>query len=109
MINKSKIEEKKNITKFLNEARDENQFWHRYNKVLGRKNNNIIEPIFDETTNEYIFKDSKISEKLIQHHTEKIIKSFYNASFKKNREKDLIDNLENTAADIENVFFRSRH
>ena len=56
MINKSKIEEQKNITNFLSEAHDENQFWHRYNKVLGRKNNNIMEPIIDETTNEYILK-----------------------------------------------------
>ena len=42
-----------------------------------------MEPIFDETTNEYIFQDSKISEKLIQHHIEKISKRSYNAPFKK--------------------------
>ena len=49
MIKRSKIEEQKN--NFLNEAQDESQFWHRYNKVLVRKNNNIIEPNFDETLN----------------------------------------------------------
>ena len=74
MINKSKVEEQNNISTFSNEAQDEKQFWHRYNKVLGRKNNNIIEALFDETTNEHIFEGSKISEKLIQHHIEKINK-----------------------------------
>ena len=78
---------KKNITNFLNEAQDENQFWHRYNKALGRKNNHIIEPTFDETMNEYIFEDSKISDEVIYHHIEKISKRSYNASFKKNRER----------------------
>ena len=38
MINKSEIKRHKNITNFVNEAHDENQFWHRYNKVLRRKN-----------------------------------------------------------------------
>ena len=60
MIDKSKIEEQKNITNFLNVAQNENQFWHRYINVLRRKNNNIIESIFDETRNEYIFEDSKV-------------------------------------------------
>ena len=101
MINKSKVEEQNNISNFSNEAQDEKQFWHRYNKVLGRKNNNIIEALFDETTNEHIFEGSKISEKLIQHHIEKINKSSYNASF----EKNISQVLKNTTADIENVFF----
>ena len=61
--------------------------------------------MFDETTNDYIFEDSKISEKLIQHHIEKITKRSYNASFKKNIEKDLNYILKNTTADFENVFF----
>ena len=42
MISKSKTEEQNNITNYLNEAQDGNQLWHRYNEVLGRKNNNII-------------------------------------------------------------------
>ena len=101
MINKSKVEEQKNISNFSNEAQDEKQFWHRHNKVLGRKNNNIIEALFDETTNQYIFEASIISEKLIQHHIEKISKRSYNASFKKN----ISNVVKNTTADIENVFF----
>ena len=50
MINTSKIEEQH----FLNERHDESQFWHKYNKVLGRNNNAIMEPIINKTTNEYI-------------------------------------------------------
>ena len=94
MINKFKIEEQKNITNFLNEAHDESQFRHRYNKVLGRKNNIIMEQIYDEATNEYILKG-----------LEEISKRSYNTSFKNNIEKNLIDILKSSAADIENVFF----
>ena len=61
--------------------------------MLRRKNNNIIEQIFVEATNEYIFEDSKISEKLIQHRIKKISKRSYNASFEKNIEKNLSDTL----------------
>ena len=84
MVNKSKVEEQNNISNFSNEAQDEKQFWHRYNKVLGRKNNNIIEALFDETRNEHIFEGSKTPEKIIQHHIEKINKRSYNVSFEKN-------------------------
>ena len=81
MISKSIIEEQKNLTSILNEAQDENQFWNRYNKVLGRKNDHIREPIFDETTIDYIFEDIQISEKSIQHYIEKINERSHNASF----------------------------
>ena len=36
-INKTKIEEWKNISNFLIEAHDENQFWHRYKKSTRKK------------------------------------------------------------------------
>ena len=83
MISKSIIEEQKNLTSILNEAQDENQFLNRYNKVLGRKNDHIREPIFDETTNDYIFEDIQILEKSIQHNIEKISERSHNASFLK--------------------------
>ena len=105
MINTSKIEEQKNITGFLHDCHDESQFWHKYNKVLGRNNNAIMEPVINGTTNEYILKYQQISEQLIQHHIEKISKRCYNASFKKNIEKDLSDALKIATGDIENVFF----
>ena len=41
----------------------------------------------------------------MQHHIEKIIKRSYNASFKKNIQKDLSDILKNTTANMKNVIF----
>ena len=29
---------------YLNQSKDANQFWHRYDKVLGNKKNNIVKP-----------------------------------------------------------------
>ena len=37
----------KSNTKFLNESKDSTQVWHRYGKVLAKKTNNIVEPIYD--------------------------------------------------------------
>ena len=73
--------------------------------MLRRKNNNIIEQIFVETTNEYIFEDSKISEKLIQHRIKKISKRSYNASFEKNIEKNLSDTLKKIQQQILKMYF----
>ena len=53
-----------------------------------------MEQIYDETTNRYILK-----------RLEEISKRSYNTSFKNNIEKNLIDILKSTAADIGNVFF----
>ena len=53
-----------------------------------------MKQICDETTNEYILKK-----------LEEISKRSYNTSFKNNIEKNLIDILKSTAADIENVVF----
>ena len=47
----------------LNNSRDSGQFWHRYDKIIGRKSNNIVEPIFDKDSQTYIFDDEIISEK----------------------------------------------
>ena len=53
-----------------------------------------MKQICDETTNEYILKK-----------LEEISKRSYNTSFKNNVDKDLIDILKTTVADIGNVFF----
>ena len=45
-ISEAKLKQYKSNTKFLNESKDSTQFWHRYNKVLGKKTNNIVEPIY---------------------------------------------------------------
>ena len=105
MIETSKLEEQKNIAKFLNESRDENQFWHRYNKILGRKDINIVEPIFDNTANQYIFDDSVISDKLADYHINKHSNNTYNELFKTKIESELNQILNKTQVDIENVFF----
>ena len=41
-ISEAKLKQHKYNTKFLNESKDSTQFWHRYNKVLGKKTNNIV-------------------------------------------------------------------
>ena len=49
----------KSNTNFLNESKDLSQFWHRYDKVLGKKTNNIVEPILDTESGLHIFDDKK--------------------------------------------------
>ena len=46
-ISEGKLKQYNSNTKFLNESKDSTQFWHRYNKVLGKKTNNIVEPNCD--------------------------------------------------------------
>ena len=65
----------KSNTKFLNESKGSSQFWHRYDKVLGKKTNNIVEPIFDTKSGVHVFDDKKISEKLQKFYIEKIGKN----------------------------------
>ena len=50
----------KSNTKFLNESKDSTHFWHRYYKVLGKKTNNIVKPIYDTESGLYIFDDKEI-------------------------------------------------
>ena len=80
IIKESKIKDQKNTIKFINESRDENQFWHRYKKVQGRKKNNTVEAILDKTTKTYVLEDCEISEKLKQHHINKTISNNDNKS-----------------------------
>ena len=79
IIKESKIKDQKNTIKFINESRDENQFWHRYKKVQGRKKNNTVEAILDKTTKTYVLEDCEI-EKLKQHHINKTISNNHNKS-----------------------------
>ena len=46
-ISEAKLKQYKSNTKFLNESKDSTHFWHRYDKVLAKKTNNIVEPIYD--------------------------------------------------------------
>ena len=57
----------KNITEYLNQSNDTNQFCHRYYKILGNRKNNIAELLYDSTTGTYVFENDLISEKLFNH------------------------------------------
>ena len=46
-ISGPKLKKHKFNTKFFNEYKDSTQFSHRYYKVLGKKTNNIVDPIYD--------------------------------------------------------------
>ena len=56
---------------FLDSSKDSTQFWHRYRKVLGTKNGNVIEPLYNNALNTYIFKDEDISNILYNYHINK--------------------------------------
>ena len=72
-------------------------------QVLGRKKNNIVDPILDKTTNTYIFEDCKISEKLKQHHINKTVSNNHEKTFRKEVEKEITTILENTETSPSNV------
>ena len=44
LIEMSKLSFHKKQTEYLNQSRDVTQFWHRYEKIIGRKTNNTVEP-----------------------------------------------------------------
>ena len=45
LIEMSKLSSHKKQTEYLNQSRDATQFcWHRYEKIIGRKTNNTVEP-----------------------------------------------------------------
>ena len=70
LITESKIKQQNPDSNFLNNSRDSGQFWHMYDKLIGRKSNNIVEPIFDNDLRTYIFDDEYIS-KLTNYHIQK--------------------------------------
>ena len=68
LITESKLKQQNSNSNFLNNSRDSGQFSHRYDKLIGRKSNNIVQPIFDNDSQTYIFDDQTISEKLTNYH-----------------------------------------
>ena len=56
-ISEAKLKQYKSNTKFLHESnsKDSTQSWHRYDKVLGRKTNNTVEPIYNTESGLHIF------------------------------------------------------
>ena len=63
LIMESKLKQQTSDSNFLNKSRDSSQFWHRYDKLIGRKPNNIVEPIFDIKTHKYTFLMMKLFQK----------------------------------------------
>ena len=68
LIMESKLKQQNSDSNFLKNSRDSFQFQHRYDKLIGRKSNNIAESIFDNDSQKYIFDDEIISEKLTNYH-----------------------------------------
>ena len=89
VISEAKLKQYKSNVKFLNESKDSNQFWHRYNKVLGKKTNNIAEPIYDTESGLHIFDDKKKSEKLQKYHIEKTGKNEFDLQFEHEIEEQI--------------------
>lgn len=58
LIKDSKSKAFKKSLEFLICSKDSIQFWHRYHQVLGTKKDNAIEPLCDNTSTTFIFKDN---------------------------------------------------
>ena len=51
LIKDSKSKVSKKNSECLNSSKDSTQFWHKYHKVLGTKEKNVIEPLYDNALN----------------------------------------------------------
>ena len=102
----SKLPFHKKLTEYLNQSRDATQFWHRYEKVTGRKTNNTVEPIFDSNSSTYIFDDEVISNRLHDYHIAKSASSLnFDDSFKMSVEEKLQQILNHVECDSSKIFF----
>ena len=108
-ISEAKLEQHKWKTQFLNESRDSGQFWHRYDKVLGTKKNNVVEPIYDNESGQYIFNDQEISHKLQKFHIEKSNVNNSDNDFKEEIEQEVQQILENIETYSTEIFFSHKH
>ena len=82
---------------------------HSYDKVLGKKTNNIVEPIYDTDSGLNIFDDKKISEKLQKFHIEKIGKNEFDLQFKHEIEEEIDSVLELNQTSSSEIFFNITH
>ena len=79
------------------------------NKLVGRKTNNIVEPIYDNDSKTYIFDDESISEKPTAYHIHKtVINDLRSSDFKTEIERKL-DEIMKSNKLSENVFFGKKH
>ena len=68
LIKTSKFDLYKKTSEYFNLSKDANQFWYRHGKFLKTKKDNVIEPINDVSSKNYIFKDEIISNILYNHY-----------------------------------------
>ena len=108
-ISEAKLKQHKYNTKFLNESKDSTQFWHRYNKVLGKKTNNIVQPIYNTESGLHIFDDKKILEKLQKFYIKKIGKNEFGLQFKHEIKKEIDSVLELNQTSSSEIFFKIAH
>ena len=110
LITESKLKQQNSDSNFLNNSRDSGQFWHRYNKIIGRKSNNIVKPIFDKDSQTYIFDDEIISEKLTNYHIRKTVNNDLKSSdFKAEIEKKINEIMKSNKLSETVVFFGKQH
>ena len=57
LIKTSKFDLYKKSSEYLNLSKDANQFYQRYEKVLKTKKDNVIEPMYDVSSKNYILKE----------------------------------------------------
>ena len=106
----SKLSFHKKQMEYLNQSRDTTQFWHRYEKVISRKINNTVEPIFDSNSSTSIFDDKVISSRLHDYHIAKSASSLnYDDSFKISVEEKLQQILNHVECDSSQIFFGEEH
>ena len=68
LINNAKGELKKFQTEYLNSWKDNEELWHRFNKIQNNKGKNIFEPL-QTGPNKYMFSNPEISNILTYKYT----------------------------------------
>ena len=110
LIMESKLKQQTSDSNFLNKSSDSSQFWHRYDKLIGRKSNNIVKPIFDKDSQIHIFDDEIISEKLTNYHIRKTVNNDLKSSdFKTEVEKKINEIMKSNKLSETVVFFGKKH
>ena len=110
LIKNSKQQSYQRNSDFLNNSKDSTQFWHRYNKIIGSKKDNVIEPLLHSPSNTYIFHDEEISNILFNYHINKDkSNNKYDEPFKNNINNELNNILHKNTVDESYVFFDETH
>ena len=105
LIEMSTLSFHKEQTEYLNQSRDATQFQHRQEKLIGRKTDNIVKPIFISNSSTYTFDDEVISNRLHDCHMTKSASSLnQDDSFKTGVEEKLQQILNHAECDSSQIF-----